>query len=276
MRRWILLLCLVLVWPVVALAAGPEKNPLSPWYLSDTERRWHVDGFLGIESEPDYVGSDDNESEPALQLRALFWDRFGNRYTLSFGEVGAVFPFGKRWAFTIDLELEEGRETENPDLQGLADGEETLEGEFALFRRIGNGYAFGVFQPDLLGRGKGIVYFLGYGHDFLSSGERWRLSPKVDISWADREHMQTEFGLTEAQAQILGLSAYAASGGLKSTTVGLAAERYFSRSFLRGQWSLLGSVEAEIYHGKAADSPLLAELGSEVTLEASVGFFFRF
>ena len=271
-KRWLMVFVLMFSWHSgIAWAGGPEKNPLSPWYASDTERWWRIDGLIGAELEPDYVGSDDSEVEPALQLRALFKDRFGNRYTLALGEIGAVFYPGESWAFAIDLEYEEGRESENEDLRGLPDGEATLEGEFTLFRRFGDGYAFAVFQPDLLDRGKGIVYFVGYGYDALSPGERWLLSPRIDVSWGDREHMQTEFGLTPEQAAIIGQPEYEPGGGLKSVTAGLTAQRFFGR-----RWSWLGSLEMEHYFSKASDSPLISELGSDINFEATIGLFFRF
>jgi len=267
----ILFLLLITVPCQAVLAGGPEKNPLSPWYLADRERWWHVDGLVGAELEPDYVGSDDAEVEPALSVRGLFKDRLGNRYTLGLGELGFATYFGEHWAFTADLEYEEGRETENADLEGLPDGDATLEGEFALFRRFGEGYGFIVFQPDLLGRGKGIVYFIGYAHDFLSPGGRWRWTPTIDVSWGDTEHMQTEFGLTPEQAETIRQPAYALGGGLKSTTAGFSLERYFGK-----RWSFLVAVEAEKYFGDAADSPLLSVLGSDLTFEATAGLFFRF
>lgn len=270
-RSVAVLVLLASAGPRVAHSGGPEKNPSSPWYLYDADRWWHVDVLVGVESEPDYVGSDDNETEPTGFVRALFKDRIGNRYTVSFDEVGAAFYFGERWALTIDLEDEEGRETENADLAELPDGEETLEGELALFRRFGDGYAFAVYQPDLLGRGKGVVYFLGYGYDHLTASGRWLISPKVDVSFADREHMQTEFGLTVEQAALIGQPSYEARGGLKSVTAGLQVQRFFAR-----RWSLLAAVEAEHYFSEAADSPLIATLGTDLTFEATLGVFYRF
>ena len=272
MKQWMAVLPLLICWlPESAAAGGPEANPQSPWYLSDAERWWHVDGLVGAELEPDYIGSDDSEAEASGFVRALFKDRSGNRYTVGIEEAGAVFYFGERWALGIDLENEEGRETENADLRGLPDGESTLEGEFSLYRRFGNGYATIVFQPDLLDRGKGLVYFVGYAYDHLSASGRWLLSSRIDLSWGDDEHMQTEFGLTPTQAEILGQPVYTPGGGLKSTTFGLLAKWTFSRRL-----SLLTSIEAEHYFSKAGDSPLINTLGTDLTFEATLGLYFRF
>ncbi len=269
----IILLCLAAALQAsVAVAGGPEKNPLSPWYLADSDRWWYIDGLIGGESEPDYIGSDDSDLEIAGFVRALFRDRSGNLYKVAFEEVGAVFYLGERWAFGVDLEFEEGRESaDTEDLGALPDGETTLEGEFTLYRRFGDGYAALVIQPDLLDRGKGLVYFIGYAYDYLSPNERWLFGSRIDVSWGDHEHMQTEFGLTPTQAALLGQPEYTPGGGLKSSTVGFLAQRFFGR-----RWSWLTSIEAEYYFSKAADSPLIAELGSDLTFEITTGLFFRF
>ena len=91
------------------------------------------------------------------------------------------------------------------------------------------------------------------------------------MSWADGEHMQTEFGLTALQAAVVGLREYRPGGGIKSATLGLSGQRYFGR-----RWSLFGTIEAEHYLGDAADSPLLADIGTDLTFEVLAGVYFRF
>ncbi len=257
--------------PKRSLSGGPEKNPLSPWYLNDSDRRWNFDALVGVELEPDYVGSDDSEVDLTGFLRAHLKGRKGNRYSFGFEEIGAVFYPGENWAFGVDIENEEGRESENEDLRGLPDGETTLEGEFSLYRRFGDSYAAVTVQVDLLGRDKGNIFFLAYAYDHLTANERWVLSPRIDVSWGDDEHMQTEFGLTPTQGEIIGQAEYAPGGGLKSVTAGFLTQRFFGR-----RWSLLGSVEVEHYFSKASDSPLIAVLGSDFNVEATLGAFFRF
>ncbi|MEM1182001.1 MAG: MipA/OmpV family protein, partial [Acidobacteriota bacterium] len=271
--RWRILGCLLIFCAGSARAGGPEKNPTGPWFLGDSKERWTFDVLLGAELEPDYVGSDDSEVDPSGFVRAFYKDRHGNRYSLGLEEIGAVFYWGEddRWALGIDLEFEEGRETENEELRGLPEGRSTLEGEFTLYRRFGNAYGAAVFQPDLLDRGKGLVYFIAGGYDYLTPGERFLVSTRLDISWGDAEHMQTEFGLDEEEGLIIGQPAYTPGGGLKSTSFGVSAQHFFSR-----RWSWLLGVEVEKYHSKAADSPLIANLGSDVNFEATLGIYFRF
>ena len=259
-------------------AAGQqEHNPASPWYRADSDRRWHFDGFLGAEIEPDYPGADDYEAEPGALLRVILKDRWDNRYQLGLGEVVGVFDLSPAWSFAAKLEYEEGREVESPDLAGFEEGEDTVEGEFTLLRRFGPWTGAAVFQPDLLGRGKGIVWFLGLGYDPRVS-ERFRVGFRADVSWGDDEHMQTEFGVTPDQAAASGLPEYTPGGGLKSTTAGVSFQWYWAGPGERrgGRWSLLGSLELEHYFGKAADSPLIDRLGSDLNYESSLGVLYSF
>ena len=128
----------------------------------------------------------------------------------------------------------------------------------------------GVFQPDILDRGKGIVTFVGASYDRML-GEQLRIGPRLDISWADAEHMQTEFGVTPGQARASGFAEYRPGGGLKSTTAGFSVQSFFKR-----RWSLLADFELEYYFDKASASPLIALEGSEITYEALIGAFFTF
>ena len=50
----------------------------------------------------------------------------------------------------------------------------------------------------MLDRGKGFVFFLGGGYDHTVVPGRFRYSLAADLSWANSEHMQTEFGITSS------------------------------------------------------------------------------
>ncbi|MEM7049533.1 MAG: MipA/OmpV family protein [Acidobacteriota bacterium] len=260
----------LLILTALPTFAQPERNPASPWYLQESGRWWDVEIFLGVELEPDYAGSDDSEIEPDAGVRALFRDAKGNRYILSLGEASAIFDLGPKTAFQVTFEYEEGRENENAALAEFDEVRDTLEAQLSLFRRFGNSWAGAVFQPDILDRGKGLVYFLALGHD-RAIGERMLLSPRVDVSWGDSEHMFTEFGISAPVAEASGLAPYEPGGGLKSATLGTGLRYDFSR-----RWSLLADLEVEHYFGRAADSPLIRDEGSATTFEGAFGVLFRF
>ncbi len=248
-----------------------NRNPFSPWYRADDTDEWYFDFALGLESEPDYAGSDDNEVEPDLFARVIYKDRWNHRYFLSLGEAGAVFDLGDDWALSAVLEYEEAREDENSALRGLDEGEDTIEGQFTLARRFGDFTIAAVAQPDILGRGKGFVTFVGVGWDRFLVQDRLRVAAGIDVSFGDAEHMATEFAVSRNEAMRTSFSRYAPGAGLKSSTVDLGLEY-----FLSDRWSVLAGGEFEYYFSRAARSPLVDDEGSRFTYALSLALSYRF
>ena len=248
-------------------------NPAGPWYALDFEPGWHYDFAVGFEYEPTYAGSDKYTSEGDLGARALYLTNRGHRYFISLGELGAIFSLSPNTQFLAFLEFEEGRDDEDDStLSGMDTVDSTIEGQFMLARRFGNVTLYGVLQADLAGDAdKGLVWFVGAGYDWLSADSRWRINTALDLSGADNEYMQTEFGITAEESSRTGYASYRPASGLKSLTWNISSEYYFSDHL-----SLLASVETEYYFSEASDSPLIAEEGSEVTHEASLLLRYRF
>lgn len=264
------LLCVV----SAANAQDPlTMNPASPWYGLELESGWHFDVGAGIEYEPTYAGSDKYTVEADANARALYRADNGHRYFLSLGELGAVFSLSPDFQFLAFLEYEEERDDEDDStLTGLDPVDSTIEGQFMLARRFGNATVFGVLQPDLTGNAeKGLVWFVGAGYDWLSTNQRWRTSTTLDISGADSEYMQTEFGVTVAESSRTGYVSYQPGSGLKSITWNIAGEYYFSDHF-----SLLGTIDTEYYLSEASDSPLIADEGQDLTVEARLQLRYQF
>jgi len=100
--------------------------------------------------------------------------------------------------------------------------EDTVEAQIGVVRESGNCSLAAVLQPDVLQRGKGLVYFLGIGHEFRLS-RQVRVLSTVDVSWGDSKHMDTEFGIDSNKSLVSGLPEYQPASGLKSSTLGPAA-----------------------------------------------------
>lgn len=256
-----------------SFADDNAKNPFGPWYLTDRESGWYFDVFAGVEYEPTYAGSDKYELEPGLNLRAMYKNSHNHRFFVSLGELGGIFQLTENSAFSAVLEYEEGRENKSDNaLNGLDKVRDTVEGQFSFFYRfLPNTFLFAVFQPDLLGRGKGLVYFVGVGNDTLFFADRLRVSTGIDLSFADAEHMQTEFAVSDSESARTGLEAYRPGGGIKSWTGSLVLEY-----FLHDNWSLWFDSEFEYYTGKARKSPLIRDEGSPFTYELSTGLRWRY
>ncbi len=254
-----------------AVSADPARNPSGLWYQSDQPTGWYVDAFAGIEREPTYTGADRYETEADLDLRAIYRADSGNRYFVSIGEVGAVYEFGDDRLFAAVLEYEEGRENDDdPILEFFEEGEDTLEAQLTLARRWGNWTLAGVFQPDILDRGKGLVYFVGVGFDRMLT-DRLRLSSAVDVSFGDSEHLETEVGISPEVAASSGLAAYSPDGGYKSTSIRLDLGYEITRDL-----ELIFQSEIEFYGSEMADSPLIAEEGDDINSELGLTLRYRF
>jgi len=244
-----------------------ERNPASPWYLSKAASGWYFDVGVGLEYEAGYPGSDVYSAEPDLFARAIYQTEAGHRLFFSLGEIGGIYALSEKTQLVAFLEYEEERDADDDEaLVGLDVIDSTIEGQFAVAHRLNNFSFFGVVQPDLTGdANKGIVWFIGAGYDSFLENPNWRIATRIDISGADQEYMQTEFGISAKEALRTSYTAYAPSSGLKSATLNLSFEYMFNPKL-----SILTSIDTEYYFNEAANSPLIADVGSEVGYEASI------
>ncbi|MEM7193405.1 MAG: MipA/OmpV family protein [Pseudomonadota bacterium] len=265
---------------VLSLCASPAQasdpltlDPQSPWYLFDSEPGWHFDLGLGLELEPNYAGADDSTSEVAAFAQAVYHSEKGHRYFLGLGEVGLNYSISPNTQIQAFLEYEEGREVDDDELLiGLEPIDSTFEGQFTLARRFGNKTVFATLQPDVAGdANKGLVWFIGASRDWMSADETWRFGTRLDLSGANAEYMQTEFGISAVEAARTRFDEYTPGSGLKSATLGLSAEY-----FINNRLSVLSTMEVERYLDKASASPLIQDVGSDTTVEASVLLRWRF
>lgn len=259
-------------------AAEFADNRLLPWYLdrsTDAEvdsPRWQFDLGVELGREPDYVGSNDYEIEafPGAQLHYVPNAKW--RFRLTPETLRAIRDFGDRTLVQLVIEYEEGRTArETNDLDVLADGRDTVEAELTLLRAVGEaGFVYATWQPEILDRDKGVVYFVGAGRQWRVA-PRWLFTPVIDVSWGDQQHMQTEFGVSANSAALLGQPVYDVDGGLKSSTLSLNFQWQPTRRL-----SILGSAGVEYYFDRAADSPLIESLGSRTGTETEITLFYAF
>ena len=256
-----------------SLADDNAKNPFGPWYLTDRESGWYFDVFAGVENEPAYAGSDKYEIEPGFNIRTMYKNSNDHRFFVSLGELGGIFQLTENSVFSAVLEYEEGRSNSaDSALKGFDKVRDTVEGQFSFFYRfLPNTFLAAVIQPDLLGRGKGLVYFVGLGNDTLFFSDTLRVSTGIDLSFADAEHMRTEFGVSDSESRRSGLEAYRPHGGIKSWTGSLVIE-YFAFQ----NWSVWFDSELEYYTVKARRSPLIRDEGRPFTYELAAGLRWRY
>ncbi|MEM7206775.1 MAG: MipA/OmpV family protein [Pseudomonadota bacterium] len=268
MKRSLAVVLLSLVH--LPLFADTTRNPLGPWYLQDDDdKSWLVDGFIGWGVEPTYPGSDETDSEPAVFLRYMTKDKWNNRYAVYPLGVSGSFDLTEDLNFLVQLEYEAGGDGESADFDGLDEIDDTIDGNFALSYRWDNAYIYGSLQPDVLARGKGLVWFAGGGYDWQIN-EKFGFRSRLGLTGGDNTHMDTEFDITAGESVRTGLREYDPDGGVKNIEFAIQLEYAFNK-----RWSLFSLTQIEQYLGEAADSPLIKDIGSETTATSFAGIFLR-
>ena len=166
---------------------------------------WNHTLALGIEREPSYTGSDLYSTEPDFDIRSTYTSLSGNQYYLSLGEIGAKVGIGENVFLVSALEYEPGRDNDDdPVLALFPEQEDTVELQFTIAKSWENWTLAGVAQVDVLGRGKGVVYFLGLNYK-LAISESVSINYSGDISFSDSEHAHTEIGISQETGNEIGI-----------------------------------------------------------------------
>ena len=217
---------------------------------------------LAVIDAPTYTGATDREQK----LRPLWSVRYG-RFRLSgsrsSGLLGPPTPEkgsgatadlveGPRWSLGLALRFDNGRSaSDDPVLAGLPDIRRTLRARLNSSFKLGAGVSTSLsYSADLLGRDGGAHLGWGLGYAWAPWPQA-AASVGVGATWADRQHMQTYFGVTPAVAQANGRTVFAAGAGLLDVHAGMALQVP-----LRGHWVLVGGLTLSQLQGDAAASPL--------------------
>lgn len=254
----------MLLLPLAVLAQQPAPPPAGPVEVVEPVAGTGLTYALGLAviDAPTYAGSAGRE----LKLRPLWSVRYG-RFRLSgarsSGLLGA--PTAERgsgasadlvetdrWSLGLGLRFDNGRQPgDDPALAGLPEIRQTLRGRLNGGLNLGGGFSTSLsYSADLLGRDGGGQ--LGWG-----LGYRWapwpqaRASVGVGATWADRQHMQTYFGIAPDVALRTGRAAHVPDAGLLDLHAGATLQVP-----LRSRWTLVGGLALAQLQGDAAASPL--------------------
>lgn len=270
----------LLLASLVATAASASDDrsfsdlPLSmmtPLGHFQVDTGWRFGLGAGVESEPEYHGAEDNETEFDIYLEGAYrgerWD-----FTSSISDNYLTYQIASNWFLQGWINFEEGREESDFDaLEGLGDIDDSVEWGGAVawlpIDRLTLALAAQTYtsgDPD-----KGTVGFFAANYRAFSN-EKWAVDLAADVSYGDSDHLQTEFGITDEQAENSVYDSYDISGGLKSYGIAVRAAYKFSDHFY-----LTGALGYEKYDSEIADSPLL-KAGSDSEVEAEVVIIYKF
>jgi MipA family protein len=225
---------------------------------------YDVNASLRARVGPTYEGSDDYGIGPA---GGISLSKPGSKDLFSAPDDSASLSLFGDDRFSVGLagRLRSGRDDDD-DLRGMKKID--WGGEAGVFANlwVADWLRARVEVRKGFGGHDGVI--VDVGADAVASGDRWTVAAGPRFSWADDEFTQTYFGVTpgEALASPYIASAYDAKGGPRYVGAVASADYKWTE-----RWGLTFDVGYRRLLGDAADSPLVAGLGSENQFSASAG-----
>jgi outer membrane scaffolding protein for murein synthesis (MipA/OmpV family) len=254
---------LALCPPVQAQSASPE-----PAY-----------GFsgrigLGVAAVPTYEGSPNRRALAGLELTLSYRSRDWG--TVELGQRGLFWNAVEAGRFRLALvaQFDPGRKDRDTSTLNPTPGDKRLAGmgNVQASTEAGVGVGYGpvmvVARQSLSERGpKGAQVDMTVEIPW-SLSDRFGLRIAVGATWANRDYMQTYFGVTAAQAQATSFSAYTPKSGCRKVDASVGAEYAIAPS-----WRLHANVGISQLGDDAAASPLV---GRRNGASAALGVAYEF
>ncbi len=173
----------------------------------------------------------------------------------------------------VSASYNNGRDQDdNTALNGMGDIGSHAIGTIGLeFDAKNSGLQYGLgYSADLTDETKGgtIDAELGYAYPLRKN---LILTATGSTSWANKDHMQSYFGVSTAQAGTSSNAKFEASSGFKSAGAGLELTW-----LVNDNWIVNTTVEYTRLLNDAADSPLVKDQGSANQLAASAALIYAF
>lgn len=254
--------------PVVAMAADLNDTQTSADAIPqapDPERfgpvrqklhDWDVIVGVGASYKPKYEGSDKFEISPIPFVSATFFDR------LTIDPSGAdltAYQHGPL-KFDVNLGYDSGRKADDADaLRGMGDidsgvvvgGKATLSyGPFDFFASV----------DKTIGGSDGLLGTVGAKVNAPVT-ERFIVGAEASATFADKNYMESYFGVDATQSRNSGYQKYKADAGIKSVDFAISATYLINKN-----WVLRGQEKLGVLVGDAADSPIVKEKVQPTTM----------
>lgn len=231
------------------------------------EQGWQIELGFGAELEPQFAGAENRQVEPSPFINITYQrDKF--QYYTSVVDYGLIYSVAPKWSLGLSTGLEVGRdEDDDQALEGLGNIDDTWELRLDVAYHVNKTLTLGG-RAMTAGAEKDNVYFLAAFVDIPTPSNAMELELRTDISWGSRQHLQTEFGVTEEQASNSGYPAYFPSAGLKSVGVAINGKYNFSKN-----WFAFTEFSYEKYDSAGVDSPFTE---NDYDIEAELGLAYRY
>jgi outer membrane scaffolding protein for murein synthesis (MipA/OmpV family) len=256
---------IILLISATGRAAADESMQATPAGL-------HGSIGIGVAVMPEYEGSKEYKTRAMPNINLFYGDSlFFTHMTaganlLRFKTEGGV-------AITAGplLALSRGRDPdENAALNGLVGSDRALDaGGFVRFRKQGWQASFDVRQ-NVTNSDQGATVRLTAGHG-IPLGQKFKLRANLETTWASADYMKTFFGIDALQSAQSGIAQYEAGSGFKDAGVSVMADYAITHD-----WTGYATLRYKQLLGDAADSPIVADLGSREQMFAGIGIKYRF
>ncbi|WP_305725164.1 MipA/OmpV family protein [Hydrogenophaga sp.] len=230
------------------------------------EPTYGLSGRIGLNavSMRTYEGSPNTRTLAAPDLTLSYRSRDWG--TVEFGQRGLIWNAVEAGRFRFDLvaQFDPGRKDKDTSALNPTPGDKRLAGMGSVKSSteagvgIGYGPVMVVARQSLSERGaKGAQVDMTVEHSWPLS-DRLGLRVAHSATWANRDYMQTYFGVTAAQAQATQFSVYTPKSGLRKVEVSVGAEYAVAP-----KWKLQANLAISHLGDVAAKSPLVGRLGTK-------------
>jgi outer membrane scaffolding protein for murein synthesis (MipA/OmpV family) len=228
---------------------------------------------LGAISLADFEGSADQAVRPFV-LGRLSLGRYGSLRLAGLGAQWNVMGPKSPWAFGPVLSMRPARDdgVEDAVVRRLRKVDATGEAggfvEYGFGDTLTKGDRLSVGLEARGGKGTQITWGLQY-----QAARTGAFQYGVDLraTYADDRYMDTYFSVDADNSLRSGLPVYKASGGLKSTSIGLTASVDLAR-----QWTLVVRLGVSRLAGDASDSPIVRLRGDATSTAFGLALGYRF
>lgn len=247
-----------------------------------------LSGRIGMSAvtTPTYEGSSKRRTLAAPDLTLSYRSREWG--TVEFGQRGLVWnPIeSNQFRFSLVAQFDLGRKDKASSSIDPTPGDDRLAGmgRIKSATEVGIGIGYGPLQlvarQALSDRGaKGAQVDMSAEVPW-SVSDRLNLRFAVGATWANRDYMQTYFGVTQAQSSATSFSVYTPKAGCRKVEASLGADYA-----LAPRWKLQGNLAVSQLGDVAAASPLVgrsgkpgqtADFGRRVGTSVAVGMAYEF
>ena len=210
---------------------------------------WEVIVGGGAMLQPKYEGSDEMEVSPLPLVSATFFDR------LTIDPTGVDLKVYELGPFQFDLTggYDFGRKEDDADaLRGMGD----IDGGVTVGGKTTFTYGpaeFFVSLDKTIGGNEGLLGSVGA--EFTQPiTEKLILGAGASATFADKNYMESYFGVTSAQSARSGYSAYKPAAGVKSVDLSASATYMLTEN-----WVIRAEQEVGFLVGDAANSPIVKQ-----------------